>query len=99
MRRPLLAVALTIGVASFALAQRDQAPEPPWRAGALALVPQGYVAGAAYRTDGNNGRNKSSQFLVLLDSLPPNYQIANFRIFQMSHRVNGAIDAALAFGC
>jgi hypothetical protein len=59
----------------------------------------GWIDDNVERTDGNNGRNKSSQFLFLLDSLPPNYQIANFRIFQMSHRVNGAIDAALAFGC
>ena len=47
MRRPLVAVALTIGAASFALAQ--QAPEPDsadvWRPGALAMVPHGYVAG------------------------------------------------------
>src|SRR6185437_8835211 len=34
--------------------------------------------------------------LFLLNSLPPNYQIANFRIFQMSHRVNGSDSAALA---
>ena len=55
MRKLLLAVALTIGVASFALAQRDPEPEPPWRASALAFVPQGYVAGEAYRTDGDSG--------------------------------------------
>jgi hypothetical protein len=59
----------------------------------------GWIDDNVERTDGNNGRNKSSQSLVLLTSLTPNYQIANFRIFQMSHRVNGAIDAALAFGC
>jgi hypothetical protein len=59
----------------------------------------GWIDDNVERTDGNNGRNKSSQSLFLLTSLTPNYQIANFRIFQMSHRVNGAIDAALAFGC
>jgi hypothetical protein len=59
----------------------------------------GWIDDNVERTDGNNGRNKSSQSLFLLTSLPPNYPIANFRIFQMSHRVNGAIDAALAFGC
>lgn len=50
--RPLL-IAAAIACATPAFAQRE--PEPPWRASALTLVPPGYVAGDAYRTDGDSG--------------------------------------------
>jgi len=40
----------------FALSPaRAEEAEPPWRASALAFVPKGYVAGAAYRTAGMTG--------------------------------------------
>lgn len=48
--------ALLAMLASPAMAQqRPREPDPPWRASALALLPQDYVAGEAYRTDGNVG--------------------------------------------
>jgi hypothetical protein len=45
----LLLLAALTSLDSAASAQ--QASEPSWRASALALVPPGYVAGSAYRTD------------------------------------------------
>ena len=36
-------------------AARADDSEPAWRASALAMVPAGYVAGLAYRTDGSTG--------------------------------------------
>jgi hypothetical protein len=37
-------------LAGAAIAQTPE-PEPAWRASALAMVPSGYVAGEAYRTE------------------------------------------------
>lgn len=51
MRKILLpSVAVAALLATAAIAQTT-AQEPAWRASALALVPAGYVAGEAYRTD------------------------------------------------
>jgi hypothetical protein len=36
-------------------AARADDTEPAWRASALAMVPTGFVAGTAYRTDGSTG--------------------------------------------
>ena len=44
----LLSIAVVASLVTAAIAQ--SAPEPAWRASALALVPAGYVAGEAYRT-------------------------------------------------
>jgi hypothetical protein len=49
--RALLPIAVLISLATTAGAQRAADPEPAWRASALALVPAGYIAGEAYRTD------------------------------------------------
>ena len=49
--RALLPIAILISLATPAGAQRAADPEPAWRASALALVPAGFVAGEAYRTD------------------------------------------------
>ena len=46
----LLSIAVLASLAVAAIAQAPE-PEPAWRASALALVPAGYVAGDAYRTD------------------------------------------------
>lgn len=49
--RAFFTLAVLISLATAASAQRAPEPEPAWRASALALVPAGYVAGEAYRTD------------------------------------------------
>ena len=52
-----IAFVTLIALSTTATAQ-DATPregDPPWRASALGFVPQGYVAGAAYRTDGTTG--------------------------------------------
>lgn len=49
--RAFFTLAVLISLATAASAQRAPEPEPVWRASALALVPAGYVAGEAYRTD------------------------------------------------
>ena len=49
--RPFLSLAVLISLTATASAQRAAEPEPAWRASALALVPAGYVAGEAWRTD------------------------------------------------
>ena len=36
-------------------AARADDTEPAWRASALAMVPAGYIAGTAYRTEGSTG--------------------------------------------
>ena len=46
----LLSIAALASLVGAAIAQTP-APEPAWRASALALVPAGYVGGDAYRTD------------------------------------------------
>ena len=46
----LPSIAVLALLAGAAIAQTPE-PEPAWRAGALAIVPSGYVAGEAYRTD------------------------------------------------
>jgi hypothetical protein len=46
----LLSIAALASLAGAAIAQTPE-PEPAWRKSALALVPSGYVAGDAYRTD------------------------------------------------
>ena len=46
----LFSIAALASLAGAAIAQTPE-PEPAWRASALALVPAGYVAGDAYRTD------------------------------------------------
>ena len=46
----LLPIAVLASLAGAAIAQTAE-PEPAWRARALAMVPAGYVAGEAYRTD------------------------------------------------
>ena len=46
----LLSIAAVALLATAAIGQTTE-PEPAWRASALALVPAGYVAGQAYRTD------------------------------------------------
>ena len=46
----LLSIAVLALLAGAAIAQTPE-PEPAWRASALAMVPAGYVAGEAYRTD------------------------------------------------
>ena len=46
----LLSIAALASLAGAAIAQTPE-PEPAWRKSALALVPAGYVAGDAYRTD------------------------------------------------
>lgn len=48
----VIAVSLLCVAAQAARADDD---DPAWRASALALVPAGYVAGTAYRTDGSTG--------------------------------------------
>jgi hypothetical protein len=53
--RPVICALLLLSLAAPALAQRERDPDPPWRAGALALVPQGYVAGEAYRREDSLG--------------------------------------------
>lgn len=53
MRALLLIAAAILSVATQAARADDT--EPAWRASALALVPAGYVAGLAYRTDGSTG--------------------------------------------
>ena len=71
----LLSIAALASLAGAAIAQTPE-PEPAWRASALALVPAGYVAGDAYRTDeaamtGNlavypaNANDPKSSFSVL----------------------------------
>jgi hypothetical protein len=45
-----LSIAVLAALAGAAIGQTPE-PEPAWRASALALVPAGYVAGQAYRTD------------------------------------------------
>jgi hypothetical protein len=47
--RPFLPLAILISLATAASAQSE--PEPVWRSSALTLVPAGYVAGEAWRTD------------------------------------------------
>jgi len=47
----LLSIAVVASLVTAAIAQSAPEPEPAWRAGALALVPENYVAGEAYRTD------------------------------------------------
>ena len=44
-------LAVLISLTTTASAQHAAEPEPVWRASALALVPAGYVAGEAWRTD------------------------------------------------
>jgi hypothetical protein len=51
MRLVLFPIAILISLATPAGAQRAADPGPAWRASALALVPAGFVAGEAYRTD------------------------------------------------
>jgi hypothetical protein len=46
----LISIAALTLLAGAAIAQTPE-PEPAWRKSALALVPAGYVAGDAYRTD------------------------------------------------
>jgi hypothetical protein len=46
----LLPIAVLASLAGAAIAQ-TAGPEPAWRESALAMVPSGYVAGEAYRTD------------------------------------------------
>jgi hypothetical protein len=50
MRAPLMLASL-VALALPAAAQRAPEPEPAWRTSAMVLVPAGYVAGDAYRTD------------------------------------------------
>lgn len=50
-RHALPAALFLIATTGAASAQRAAEPEPAWRASALTLVPSGYVAGQAYRTD------------------------------------------------
>ncbi|MFK4565346.1 hypothetical protein ABIF95_007876 [Bradyrhizobium ottawaense] len=52
--RVLRLIATTMLCVATQAARADDT-EPAWRASALALVPAGYVAGAAYRTDGSMG--------------------------------------------
>lgn len=55
MMRPLrLIAAAMLSVATQSAACADDT-EPAWRASALAMVPAGYVAGLAYRTEGSTG--------------------------------------------
>ncbi|MCK1359187.1 SH3 domain-containing protein [Bradyrhizobium sp. 199] len=49
-----LFVASMLCVAAAAVARAEET-EPAWRASAIAMVPSGFVAGAAYRTDGSSG--------------------------------------------
>lgn len=49
--RALIPAAVMAALATTAPAQQASDAEPAWQASALALVPAGYVAGAAYRTD------------------------------------------------
>lgn len=53
MRALLLIAATVLSVAAQTARADDR--EPAWRASALALVPAGYVAGAAVRTEGSTG--------------------------------------------
>ena len=46
----LFSIAALASLAGAAIGQTPE-PEPAWRASALSLVPAGYVAGGAYRTD------------------------------------------------
>lgn len=52
--RALRLIAATI-LCVATLAARADDTEPAWRASALAMVPAGYVAGLAYRTEGSTG--------------------------------------------
>jgi len=52
--RALGLITATILCAATQAARADDA-EPAWRASALAMVPAGYVAGTAYRTEGSTG--------------------------------------------
>ncbi|MCA1428124.1 MULTISPECIES: SH3 domain-containing protein [unclassified Bradyrhizobium] len=52
--RALLLIAAAV-LSAVAQAARAGDSEPAWRASALALVPAGYVAGTAYRTEGSTG--------------------------------------------
>src|SRR6476659_1597965 len=52
--RALRFVAATILCVATQAARADDT-DPAWRASALALVPAGYVAGTAYRTEGATG--------------------------------------------
>ena len=52
--RALGLIAATILWVATQAARADDA-EPAWRASALAMVPAGYVAGTAYRTEGSTG--------------------------------------------
>jgi len=52
MQKPaLLSIAAVAALVTAAIAQSAPDPVPAWRASALALVPENYVAGDAYRTD------------------------------------------------
>ncbi|TYO63934.1 SH3 domain-containing protein [Bradyrhizobium hipponense] len=53
--RVLRLIAATILCVAAPAAGRADDTEPAWRVSALALVPAGHVAGAAYRTDGSIG--------------------------------------------
>jgi hypothetical protein len=48
-------VLMLLALAAPAMAQGEREAAPPWRESAIALLPQGYVAGEAYRTDGSVG--------------------------------------------
>ena len=52
--RALRLIAATMLCVATQAARADDT-EPAWRASALAMVPAGYVAGTAYRTDGSTG--------------------------------------------
>lgn len=52
--RILRLIAATVLCVATQAARADDT-EPAWRASALAMVPAGYVAGAAYRTEGTTG--------------------------------------------
>jgi hypothetical protein len=52
--RALLPIVLLLSLATAASAQPAREAEPAWRTSALALVPAGYVAGEAYRTDASD---------------------------------------------
>ncbi|KYK43760.1 hypothetical protein A1D31_17170 [Bradyrhizobium liaoningense] len=48
-------VAATLLCVAASVAAHAEDTEPAWRASALAMVPPGFVAGTAYRTDGSTG--------------------------------------------
>nr|WP_245509645.1 SH3 domain-containing protein [Bradyrhizobium vignae] len=54
MMRPLRLIAAAV-LSVAAQAARADDTEPAWRASALAMVPAGYIAGTAYRTEGSTG--------------------------------------------